>query len=307
MEIFEKVRLIQKLSGYSQEKLAQELGVSFATLNSWINSRSIPRQKAKYKIDDMLSKYTGGKLIPENELEAKKQFLLNKIPKNKNLLEMILKSPDIYDQFILSLTFNTNKIEGSSLTEPETAAILFDNIALPDKNIIEHMEVKNHQAALQYLFKYLLVPGNKIDESLILKLHAILMNSILENAGNYRQHGVRIVGSHVPTANHLKIPIVMKDLIDDIENIKMDIISKASIIHSRFEQIHPFSDGNGRIGRLLLHAMFLQYNLPPAIIKQEDKRLYYTYLQKAQLSEDYSLLTDFICDALLFSFQKIKN
>lgn len=299
MNIVDKLKIIKNLSGLTQEELAKKLGVSFATLNSWINERSRPRGKAESNINNLYFKYTGQKFILDDPLTAKKQIILSKSRKHKNILKEILKNPDIYDQFMLSFTYNTNRIEGSTLTEAETKAILFDNIALSNKSIIEQSEVKNHQAAWRYLLNYLNESKFKIDEKLILKLHSILMNSIRDDAGSYRNHSVRIVGTHIPTANYLKLPQLMKKIIRDINRKEKDIIDRVAKIHSQFEQIHPFSDGNGRIGRLIIQAMLLSKNLSPAIIKQEKKRLYNSCLNKAQLKKDFIPLEEFICDSIL--------
>jgi Fic family protein len=151
--------------------------------------------------------------------------------------------------------------------------------------------------------------NSQIDETLILDLHRMLMNSIRPDAGTYRQHSVRIVGADVPTANYVKIPFLMAELIEIINAAVQDTISHLAEVHSRFEQIHPFSDGNGRIGRLLIHTMALRNKLPPAVIRQEKKRFYYSYLNKAQQTQnkDLSLLEDFICDALLEGFQILER
>ena len=299
MTIAEKLRIIQSLSGLTQEKLAKELGVSFVTFNSWINDRSKPHKKTEKNINNLYFKYTGQKTIPDNSLSAKKQIILKKSKEHKDILRKIMKNPDIYDQFMLSFTYHTNRIEGSTLTEDETRAILFDNVALPNKNIIEQLEVKNHQAAWRYLLDYLVGPTSDISEKLILKLHSILMNGIKDDAGLYRKHSVRIVGAYIPTANYLKAPELMKKTVKDINRQKRDIIGQIAKIHSQFEQIHPFSDGNGRIGRLIMQGMLLLKNFPPAIIKQNKKRLYNSCLRKSQLEEDFIPLEDFICDAVL--------
>lgn len=301
MNISQKLQIIQKFSQLTQESLAQELGVSFATLNSWINNKSIPRESKQKLIDELYLKYTGQKTIPENVLQSKKEIIKSKSKKYKNIIKKITSSPDIYDQFILSLTYHTNSIEGSTLTENETAAILFQNVSLPNKNLTEHLEAKNHQSALRFLFEQV-NPKFRITEAFILRLHSILMNSIRPDAGAYRNHGVRIVGANVPTANYLKVPELMKEIIKNINKEKKDLIEHISAIHSKFEQVHPFSDGNGRIGRLLINAMLMKKNLPPAVIRQEKKRLYYIYLNKSQLKEDSSSLQDFICDAVLEGF-----
>lgn len=304
MKISQKLKIVKNLLGLTQVKLAQRLGVSFATLNSWLNKRSIPHKKQQQRIDDFYRECTGQKIIPDTALQAKKEII--KAKRYGNIIKKIIDNPDIYEEFILSLTYNTNSIEGSTLTKDETADILFQNATLSNKDLIEHLEAKNHQTALQYLFdeinfKY------KINEEFILKLHGILMNGIRKDAGQYRKHGVRIVGANIPTANYLKIPVLMKKLIKDINGKNKDIVYSIAEIHSRFEKIHPFSDGNGRIGRLLMNAMLLKKNLSPAIIKQKNKRLYYKYLNKSQREEDYGLLEDFLCDAILSGFGVIER
>ena len=306
MNISQKLQIIKKFSQLTQENIARELGVSFATLNSWINGKSVPRANRQKLIDELYLKYTGQKIIPENVLQSKKEIIKSKSKKHKNVIRKITSNPDIYDQFILSLTYHTNGIEGSTLTENETAAILFQNVSLPNKSLTEHLEAKNHQSALRFLFEQV-NPKFRITESFILRLHSILMNSIRPDAGAYRNHGVRIVGANVPTANHLKIPELMKEIIKNINKEKDDLIEHISAVHSKFEQIHPFSDGNGRIGRLLIGAMLIKKNLPPAVIRQEKKRLYCVYLNKSQVKKDNSSLQDFICDAVLEGFEILER
>ncbi|MDD2767013.1 MAG: Fic family protein [Candidatus Moranbacteria bacterium] len=306
MNTKEKLQIIQNISGLTQTAIATKIGVSFVAFNNWWNKKSQPRRKHETIIDDLYKEYTGQKNIPETVLVAKKELIIRESKKYDSVLGIILKNSDIYNQFLLSLTYNSNKIEGSTLSEDETADIMFENRSIPNKSLIEQLEVKNHQAALQYLFHYL-KKSKRIDEMLMLKLHSMLMNGIRDDAGMYRRHGVRIVGSNVPTANYMKVPILMKNISLAIEKKQKDVITHVSNIHGRFEQIHPFSDGNGRLGRLVLVAMLLRENIAPATIQQEEKQLYYASLRRAQLKEDFTQLEDFICDATLFGFGILKR
>lgn len=302
MNIKEKLKTIQILSNLTQTQLADKLNVSFPTLNSWINEKSTPHAKKIQRIDELYKSLTGQKVIPEDNLISKKDILKRKSKKLVNILETILSRPDIYDQLVLSLTYNSNSIEGSTLTESDTAAIIFDNQTLKNKDLIEHLEAKNHQSAMEFLFKNI-KKNFKITEDFILEMHQILMNSIRTDAGSYRNHGVRIVGANVPTANYLKVPKLMQKIITEINKAHKDLIQHIALIHSRFEQIHPFSDGNGRIGRLIMAAMLLRKNYAPAIIKQEKKKMYYKYLQKSQQKGEFEELEDFICDSIIEGFK----
>lgn len=306
MNTKQKLEVIQKMLGLTQTKLAEKFGVSFPTFNSWKSGKSTPRPKAQATIDELFLEVTGQKVIPEDTLTAKKQALFQKSKKYKNILTEILDNPDIRDQFILKLTYHSNSIEGSTLSEPDTAAILFDNAALPNKSLTEQLEAKNHQTALNYLFDHLL-KKEKIDEKLVLKLHSILMNGILPDAGGYRNHPVRITGVNLPTANYVSVPDLIADLMRQVENKKENIVALLASTHAKFEQIHPFSDGNGRVGRLLMNAMLLEANFAPAVILQQQKQLYYTYLYKAQTTEDQSQLENFLCDSIVYGFDILER
>ncbi|MBI4994850.1 Fic family protein [Candidatus Peregrinibacteria bacterium] len=306
MTIHQKLEIIQKTLGLTQTKLALKFGVSFPAFNSWWTGKSIPRPKMQTAIDELFLEITGQKIIPADKLIAAKQILFKKASEHKKVIAEILANPDIRDQFILKLTYNSNSIEGSTLTEPDTAAILFDNVALPNKSLNEQLEAKNHQTALNYLFNH--IANNKnIGEDLILKLHGILMNGIRPDAGAYRNHAVRIIGINLPTANYMTVPILMPKIMADAALSAKDVIALSAVIHGKFEQIHPFSDGNGRIGRLLINAMLLKSNFAPAIIRQEQKQLYYTCLYKAQTKGDHSQLEDFLCNAVMDGFKILER
>ena len=133
------------------------------------------------------------------------------------------------------------------------------------------------------------------------------MNGTIGDAGQYRRHAVRITGVNLPTANYLKVPDLMPALAREAAKTTKDVIALSAKIHGRFEQIHPFSDGNGRIGRLLMQAVLLKANFAPAVIRQEQKQLYYTYLYKAQTKDDYSQLEDFLCGAAMDGFKILER
>jgi Fic family protein/DNA-binding XRE family transcriptional regulator len=302
MTVRQKLEIIQKTLGLTQTKLAEKFGVSHVAFSSWWTGKSRPRPKMQGVIDKLFLEVTGQKVIPSDQLTAKKQTLKKKSSEHKNIVADILDNPDIRDQFILKLTYHSNGIEGSTLTEPDTAAILFDNVALPNKSLTEQLEAKNHQVALNYVFNHVYEKG-KIDENLVRKLHGILMNGIRPDAGVYRNHAVRILGVNLPTANYMSIRTLMPDVMSRITKKATDIIALSAQVHSTFEQIHPFSDGNGRVGRLLMNAMLLGANSAPAIIRQDDKQLYYAYLYKAQTEGDHSQLEDFLCESVFEGFK----
>ena len=305
MTVKEKIQYIQKAANLTQAELAVHLGVTFAALNRWVNGRAAPRQSALEAIDELYREYTGEKTIPATALGAKKKEIFRKKKKHPKPINEIVANPDIRDAFLLALTFHSNRMEGSTLSENETAAILFQNAALPNRSLVEQLEAKNHQTALEYLLR-LIVEKKPLNEDFILKTHAILINGIRSDAGEYRRHAVRILGANVPTANYIKIPALMKNLAGFMHETG-DIIRRVSETHSRFEQIHPFADGNGRVGRLLIHAMLLKENLPPAVIEQKNRTIYMAYLNKSQVKSDFSQIENFICDSVMKGYDILER
>jgi len=302
MNYAKKLQAIQKMSGQTQQELAGIFGVSFPTLNSWINGKSHPRQEHLMAIDSLYAEYTGETKYSSEIFQIRQQDLKELQKKHSNPLRTILSRKDLYDTFLLELTYHTNSIEGSTLNEPEVRAVLFDNVTIPNKSVIEHQEAKNHQGAFAHVMRWLGQGSKKIDENLILRLHEILMNGILHNAGQYRNHSVRIAGSHVPTTYHLKIKEIMKTFIKEVNKVNKDPVQHIAETHALFGKIHPFSDGNGRIGRLIMSILALMRGLPPIVIKQQKKRAYYAYLEKAQLHEDSSQFVLFVHEALITAY-----
>lgn len=304
----QKLKKLLHITGKTQTELAQMLEVSFATLNSWVNGKSIPRKSAQSRIDILYQEYTGASVIEDSALQEKKRKISEYKRRFPNPLQRILKRKDLDDTFVLALTYHTNSIEGSTFTEPEVRAVLFDNVTIPDKSMVEHQEAKNHQAAFGNMMHWLTEHKKKqvITEEIVRKLHAILMNGIRTDAGFYRRHGVRIVGSHVPTANYVKVPNRMQKWVETLKaktEVGDALYHHIAKTHAEFEQIHPFADGNGRVGRLVMHALSLQHGFPPVLIQQEKKQAYYAYLQRAQLQNEYIFLESMICDAILESYK----
>jgi Fic family protein len=125
------------------------------------------------------------------------------------------------------------------------------------------------------------------------------MNTLIYDAGAFRNHGARIASSRVVLANYIKIPRLMEELIEKLNTPTNDLIRFLAEIHSEFEKIHPFSDGNGRIGRLILFISALQYGVMPPLVLKEKKHAYYKYLETAQINEKFELLEMFMAESIV--------
>jgi len=301
MNVAETLLKIKSL-GFTQQELANKLQVSFPTLNSWILAKSQPRKSHLLAIESLYFELFGTDSLDKIDLISKKEFIykLN----DRNLVKSIIKNRDILDNLTLKMTYNTNSIEGNTLTEQDTAEIIFKQKVLANHSLIEQLEANNHRQA--FLFALKLVDDGEITKEKILEMHRILTAGILDNAGFLRYHSVRILGSGVATANYLKLPELIENFCQNFNSKPQDIIQHIAISHAKFEQIHPFSDGNGRVGRLLMTIMALQHGLAPVLVLQERKQAYYKYLRKAQLEADTSFLEYFVAEMILEAAKIIK-
>ena len=310
MTTTQKLQKIQKYSGKTQEELARDLDVSFPTLNSWINGKSQPRAKAVEKIISLYHETFGDTSIGVDELNEKAKKLQQLQKQFSRPFSILMSKKDAYDDFLLSLTYHTSRIEGSTCNEPDVKAGRVDDVTIPNKSVREHQEAKNHQAALGFVMRWIRDNNNVIDEQCIKRIHQILMNGIMHNAGEYRKHSVRIAGAHVPTSNHLSIDKHMSEYIEIFNQFLKKPLAQVEQIaqsHSRFEQIHPFSDGNGRVGRLLMLILAFKYNMAPVLIKKEKKQAYYTYLEESQVKNNHIPLTSFIFDAIFEGYKLLSK
>ncbi len=299
-----KLKSILRASGWTQDQAAHQLKVSFATLNSWINNRSVPRSKAANDIERLYLKVVGTEQIDPKELLAAKQKALSL----KMVADDLTSNKELLDKLTLYLTYHTNTIEGSTMTLSDVGSVIFDHKTLTNRTSIEQAEARNHQAALHWLLDQLYANGPNfvISENLILNVHLRLMNGIISDAGQYRKHSVRIMGSQTVLANQAKIPELINGLVKDIEKPENACLEFIAQSHARFEQIHPFSDGNGRTGRLIMLAQALKTGLMPPLIQKERKYAYYKYLELAQIKDNYQPLEFFVAESIMFT-DKILN
>lgn len=292
----EKLQRIAKVSGLSQTELARRVGVSFVTLNSWIKGRSHPRRKSSEAIDALFSQLVGGGPLPLKEHEA----LIESAEAQSLKPARLVDDRELFDRLTIAFTYNTNTIEGSTMTVADTRAVLLEGKTVRGRTLVEQLEAKNHQTALWWLVDELCRPNFIVDEELIRELHVRLMNGIMSDAGRYRTHSVRIAGSRVTVANHLRISDQIHALCTDLHSQDHPLVASLALHHAKFERVHPFSDGNGRIGRLLMLAIALQRSVVPPIVLRERRARYYKALEVAQLDENYALLEQFLAESMLF-------
>lgn len=293
-----QLKAILQASGLSQEDLARRLDVSFVTLNTWANGKSEPRKKAQESIQALYFDIIGFDTVDQEELKRQKQIVTSLY----TTAQAISGNESVLNKLILHLTYHTNTIEGSTMTLADTEDVLFNNQVLTNRTQIEQAEARNHQAALLWLLEEIKKKDFVFTEETVKGLHLRLMNSILGDAGQYRHHSVRIMGTQVTVANHLKVPNLMSGLQETIAE-KNDIVAGLARTHATFEKIHPFSDGNGRVGRLIMLAQALQAGIVPPLVLKERRRAYYKYLEMAQTKEVFGPLEFFIAESVQTSNQ----
>ena len=299
MKYSTQLKSILQAGGLSQEDLARRLDVSFVTLNAWVNERSVPRAKALVKIELLYLDIAGTDTIQPAERIAMSKAAMQCTTSPHDITSI----PRVVDKLVLYLTYHTNTIEGSTMTLADTQDVLFNKRTLTNRTQIEQLEARNHQTALLWLLEQIQLDGFIISSSLVNGLHLRLMNGVIGDAGEYRQHNVRIMGSRVTVSNYLKVPELMDVLVQQINSkVDSDILHLAKT-HATFEKIHPFSDGNGRVGRLLMLAQALQLGLTPPLVLKERRQAYYKYLEVAKTSEQYDLIEYFIAESIVSSHE----
>lgn len=211
------------------------------------------------------------------------------------VLNFLLNNKDYVEDFITRSTYHSNAIEGSTLTYAETYAILYNDnsFKIQGKEPREIYEAINHKKALELVFDNI-QHNQEFDERLIKKINETINKDIKDTEG-YRKVAVFIRGSeHIPPEPE-KIPNLMNYFIYNYNHDEQEIFAKIARYHIEFEKIHPFEDGNGRTGRLLLNYELIKNNVPPIVIAKEDRVKYFEYLKNSDstgLAEWFRNLSD---------------
>ena len=215
----------------------------------------------------------------------------------------------IQDALDIEYTYESNRIEGNTLTLQETALIVNEGVTISGKSMREHLEAINHTEAISYI-KDIAKQDIEISERTIKEIHALILHGIdRENAGRYRTVPVMISGStHIPPQPYL-IEKQMEDFIlrfKQMEKEKVHPVLIAAYLHDELVRIHPFIDGNGRTSRLLMNLYLLRHGYVIITLKgsNDAKVNYYKALEKShteQLPEDFQKL---VIEAEIMALQK---
>lgn len=220
-----------------------------------------------------------------DEVDSLKKELDSKRPISKETLKSLRESVN------LEWTYNSNGIEGNTLTLRETQVVL-EGITVGGKSIKEHLEAINHEKAILFLDD-LVKDNDPINEWNIKSIHQLVLKDIdNENAGRYRKENVTIKGAtHIPP-DYLKVPELMEKLILTYNAwSEYHPIIQAALLHGELVKIHPFIDGNGRTSRLLMNLVLMNKGYNPVIIKKVSRLKYYEALDTAHTTGNY---TDFV-------------
>ena len=194
----------------------------------------------------------------------------------------------INEEFIVEYTYNSNAIEGNTLTLRETDLVL-RGLTIDRKPLKDHMEAVGHKEAFDFVSE--LVKDNvPISEGIIKQIHCLVLADKREDRGVYRRVPVRIMGAqHEPVQPYLIEP-KMEQLLYDFAASTEHIVTKLARFHIEFEGIHPFIDGNGRTGRLLVNLELMKYGFPPIDIKFTDRIDYYNAFYEYYVKHNLSLM-----------------
>ena len=288
----DKIKLYRENKKMTQNYVADVLEVSPATISKYEAGMLEPSIESVKRLADLFEITIDELLRDESKFDISKFNILDVLREQK---EMKLKG-NLYHQTQISFAYNTNHIEGSTLTEDQTRYIFETNTILFEGDTVakvdDILETANHFKLVDYMLD---VADRKLTEKMIKEFHKILKESTSDsradwfNVGGYKRRA-NMIGNGIKTTLPKNVEKEMAKLMDWYNSLKQVTMKEIIEFHYRFECIHPFQDGNGRVGRIIMFKECLKNNIVPFIIQDADKLFYYRGLKEYKSERGY--LTD---------------
>lgn len=207
---------------------------------------------------------------------------------------------ELKKQYDVKFTYNSNAIEGNTLTQSETELVLEKGITVGGKTLVEHLEAVGHKEAIDYI-EYLAKKNSAIGEREVNDIHHLVMKGVeAGDAGQYRKLDVRASGTGHIYPPHYRVKELMSQFIEWLSSDEakaLHPVKLATESHYKFVSIHPYKDGNGRTARLLMNLIMLRHAYPVTVISNEKRSEYIESLVYAQSNQNnveklYELVLD---------------
>lgn len=288
----EKIKLYRESKNMTQGEIADILGVKAATISKYEAGTLEPNIESLKRLAELFE-VSIDELLKEDKFDVSQINILEVLREQKS---MRLKG-NLYHNTQITFTYNTNHIEGSKLTEDQTRYIYETNTLIAEKDSItdldDVLETANHFKLVDYMLE---IANKKLTEKVIKEFHKILKEGTSDSrkewfvVGDYKKLSNEVGG--LKTTDPKNVERDMKKLLEWYESLKQVTINEIIEFHAKFEKIHPFQYGNGRVGRIIAFKECLKNNIVPFIILDKDKLFYYRGLNQYQTNKEKGYLID---------------
>lgn len=290
----EKIKKYRENKNMTQNEVADIIGVKSATISKYESNTLEPNIESIKKLAEIFEISIDELLRDkEDKFDISKINILETLREQKN---MKLKG-NLYHNTQITFAYNTNHIEGSKLTEDQTRYIYETNTLLAEKDTItdidDILETSNHFKLFEFMLD---TADKKLTENMIKEFHRILKEGTSDGrkdwfvVGDYKKLSSEVGGLKTTEPKNVKRD--MKKLLEWYDSLEQVTIKEIIEFHAKFEKIHPFQDGNGRIGRIIAFKECLKNNIVPFIILDKDKLFYYRGLNQYQNNKEKGFLID---------------
>ena len=260
--------------------------------------KELDKKEKEYYVRYMLNNFKTDHILKKEEFRKIEEIRVNYRKILKKISKTSLK--DLLDRFTANFTYESNALEGNSLTLKDVAILMFENISIKGKDLREIYETRNSRKVVEMIIKNKFSVSHKD----IIKMHKMLVRDIGVGIG-YKKFPNEIIGKNIKTTPPEKVYEEMSNLIKWYNTEKLNIhpLKIVSLFHGKFERIHPFEDGNGRVGRFLINVILIENKYPPLIIRKSQRLSYLGALEKFDNNHQDTLIR-FILEKFKETYKK---